>query len=49
MSERLAQLIPNARAVIVPDTRHMLPVEREDAFIHQLEAPPAELEGPTNG
>lgn len=49
MSERLAQLIPNARAVIVPDTRHMLPVEREDAFVHQLELHLRSTEGPTNG
>ena len=48
MTERLAQLIPNSRAVIVPDARHMLPVEREDAFVEQLELHLRSSEGATN-
>lgn len=48
MTERLAQLIPNSQAVIVADARHMLPVEREDAFVEQLELHLRSTEGAIN-
>ncbi|MFD2757442.1 alpha/beta fold hydrolase [Gulosibacter faecalis] len=37
MTRRLAERIHDARAEIVPGARHMLPIEREDAFVEALE------------
>jgi (E)-2-((N-methylformamido)methylene)succinate hydrolase len=36
MTRRLAEAIPNCRAVIVPGARHMLPVERPKDFVDCL-------------
>lgn len=36
MSRRLGQAVPGARVVILPGTRHMLPVEAPDIFTHEL-------------
>lgn len=36
MTRRLAQAIPECRAVIVPDARHMLPLERPHALVECL-------------
>jgi pimeloyl-ACP methyl ester carboxylesterase len=36
MSRRLASAISDCHAVVVPDARHMLPVERPEAFVHCL-------------
>ncbi len=36
MTRRLAEAIPDCRAVIVPDARHMLPVERPREFVDCL-------------
>ncbi|MFF3492077.1 alpha/beta fold hydrolase [Streptomyces sp. NPDC002795] len=36
MTHRLAEALPSCRAVIVPGARHMLPVERPDAFAEAL-------------
>ncbi len=36
MTHRLARAIPNCRAVIVPDARHMLPLEQPHAFVECL-------------
>lgn len=45
MTRRLAQRIPGARAEIVPNVRHMLPIEREDAFVNALELHLRSVEG----
>lgn len=36
MSHRLAEALPNCRAVIIPEARHMLPVERPHDFVECL-------------
>lgn len=36
MSQRLGQALPNARVVIVPGTRHMMPVETPEVLAHEL-------------
>lgn len=36
MTHRLAAALPDCRAVVVPRTRHMLPVERPQAFVDSL-------------
>lgn len=36
MTHRLAAALPSCRAVIVPVARHMLPVERPEAFCEPL-------------
>ncbi|PAK28011.1 alpha/beta hydrolase [Streptomyces sp. alain-838] len=36
MTHRLAAALPNCRAVVVPGARHMLPVERPQAFVDSL-------------
>jgi pimeloyl-ACP methyl ester carboxylesterase len=38
MTHRLAAAIPGCQAVVVPDTRHMLPVERPDELADHLSA-----------
>ncbi|MFJ9559867.1 alpha/beta fold hydrolase [Streptomyces fuscichromogenes] len=38
MTRRLAAALPDCRAVIVPETRHMLPVERPRALVDHLTA-----------
>ena len=36
MAYRLAEAMPDCRAVVVPETRHMLPIERPRAFVDCL-------------
>ncbi|MFJ9626193.1 alpha/beta fold hydrolase [Streptomyces sp. NPDC101175] len=36
MTRRLASALPDCRAVVVPGARHMLPVERPEAFVDSL-------------
>ncbi|MET9971894.1 alpha/beta hydrolase [Streptomyces sp. NPDC006356] len=36
MTHRLAAALPDCRAVVIPQARHMLPVERPDAFVDCL-------------
>jgi pimeloyl-ACP methyl ester carboxylesterase len=36
MTRRLAEAMPDCRAVVVPDARHMLPVERPRELVHCL-------------
>lgn len=36
MTHRLAAALPNCRAEIIPQARHMLPVERPEAFVDSL-------------
>lgn len=36
MTHRLAAALPDCRAVIIPEARHMLPVERPEAFVDSL-------------
>lgn len=36
MTHRLAAAIPDCQAVVIPDTRHMLPVERPDDLVGHL-------------
>jgi pimeloyl-ACP methyl ester carboxylesterase len=36
MTHRLADSIPNCRAVVVPDARHMLPVQKPDTFVDAI-------------
>ncbi|MCT2594574.1 alpha/beta hydrolase [Streptomyces sp. N2-109] len=36
MTCRLASALPDCRAVVIPKTRHMLPVERPEAFVNSL-------------
>ncbi|MFJ8057427.1 alpha/beta fold hydrolase [Streptomyces sp. NPDC096142] len=36
MTHRLASALPDCRAVIIPEARHMLPVERPEAFADSL-------------
>ena len=36
MTQRLAEAIPDCRAVVVPDTRHMLPVQRPQELVLSL-------------
>jgi (E)-2-((N-methylformamido)methylene)succinate hydrolase len=36
MARRLASALPHCRAVVVPEARHMLPVERPEAFADSL-------------
>jgi pimeloyl-ACP methyl ester carboxylesterase len=36
MTHRLASALPDCRAVIIPNARHMLPVERPDAFVDSI-------------
>ncbi|MBT2423830.1 alpha/beta fold hydrolase [Streptomyces sp. ISL-22] len=36
MTHRLAAALPGCRAVVVPQARHMLPVERPEAFVDSL-------------
>lgn len=45
MSHRLANAIPNCRALIVPNTRHMMPVEDTPALAEAITAFIAESEG----
>lgn len=45
MSRRLAAAIPGGRAVVIPDTRHMLPVENPPALAKAITAFIAESEG----
>ncbi|MFT4232665.1 MAG: alpha/beta hydrolase [Leucobacter sp.] len=45
MSRRLAAAIPNCRAVIVPNTRHMMPVEDAPSLARAITAFIAESEG----
>lgn len=49
MSFRLAEAIPNARDVIIENTRHMLPVEDAPALVSALSAFIAESEGTNRG
>lgn len=36
MTHRLAAALPDCRAVVIPQARHMLPVERPEAFVDSL-------------
>ncbi|MBZ4019314.1 alpha/beta fold hydrolase [Streptomyces purpurogeneiscleroticus] len=36
MTRRLAAALPDCRAVVIPEARHMLPVERPEAFVGSL-------------
>ena len=36
MTRRLADALPDCRAVVVPGARHMLPVERPREFVDHL-------------
>ncbi len=36
MSHRLASAVPDGRAVVVPDARHMLPIENPDALCQSI-------------
>jgi pimeloyl-ACP methyl ester carboxylesterase len=36
MTYRLAAALPDCRAVVIPNARHMLPVERPEALVHCL-------------
>ncbi|MEV7085678.1 alpha/beta fold hydrolase [Streptomyces sp. NPDC093085] len=45
MTRRLAARIPGARGAVVPDTRHLLPLERPDPLVTAVLAHTAEAEG----